>query len=202
MAAEMIAGRIERDKAHFRQVFARRGVDWDRVAIKFDFAAYISQYYNAVEGNCPMPRRGLFLIGPTGIGKTFLLRKFAQFFRLKFITSAELAEMAKYDGLDILRRFLTLPFSSWGRGDCDLIIDEIAEYEKHEVINYGQRCNVAEEFILRRYEVFERQHGLTFFTSNLPIKVFREQYGERLYSRIREMCLVVAGNGPDLRLLK
>ncbi len=57
-----------------------------------------------------------------------------------------------------------------------------------EVKHYGTQINVLGQVILMRYELFQERHVLTHFTSNLTAPQIEQHYGERVRSRLREMC--------------
>jgi DNA replication protein DnaC len=57
-----------------------------------------------------------------------------------------------------------------------------------EVKHYGTQTNVLGQIILMRYELFQGRQVLTHFTSNLTAPQIEKHYGERVRSRLREMC--------------
>ena len=57
-----------------------------------------------------------------------------------------------------------------------------------EVKHYGTQTNVLGQIILMRYELFQGRQVLTHFTSNLTAVQIEKYYGDRVRSRLREMC--------------
>jgi len=57
-----------------------------------------------------------------------------------------------------------------------------------EVRHYGSVTNVLGQIILMRYELFQSRKVMTHFTSNLTSDQIGNHYGERVRSRLREMC--------------
>ncbi|MFZ1562518.1 MAG: hypothetical protein WAT37_21435 [Saprospiraceae bacterium] len=57
-----------------------------------------------------------------------------------------------------------------------------------EVKHYGTQTNVLGQIILMRYELFQCRQVHTHFTSNLTAPQIEKYYGERVRSRLGEMC--------------
>jgi DNA replication protein DnaC len=136
--------------------------------------------------------KGLFLSGKTGVGKTIhmkLIRQFMNFktrFRMKTCHSLALEYMNT--GSEIIMYY--------GRNFVDYIdpntinqsycFDDLGAED--EVKHYGTQTNVLGQIILMRYELFQNRRVLTHFTSNLTAPQIEKCYGERVRSRLREMC--------------
>ena len=143
-------------------------------------------------------RKGLFLRGDVGIGKTFGLELLAARFGWKFITAREV------DGF-----YRSQPdYRAWedycraadffGRGKT-LVIDDIGT-ENEEFVNFGQRANPIAELLEKRYDLsFHREHVRTVVTSNLTDQQIKERYGFRVFDRMKEMFAVVTVKGESLR---
>ena len=56
---------------------------------------------------------------------------------------------------------------------------------------YGNDCNVMSEVLLDRYDQFVRRGMTTHLTTNLNASALEELYGDRVRSRLREMCNLV-----------
>jgi hypothetical protein len=55
------------------------------------------------------------------------------------------------------------------------------------VKHYGNECNVMQEVILSRYDLFIRAGMITHFTTNLSTQQIENRYGEHVLSRLVEM---------------
>ena len=66
---------------------------------------------------------------------------------------------------------------------------------------YGNECNVLAEILLDRYDWFVTNGMRTHLTRNLNAPELETLYGDRLRSRLREMCNVLTfpANAPDRR---
>lgn len=143
-------------------------------------------------------RKGLFLRGDVGIGKTFGLQLLAARFGWKFVTAREV------EGF-----FRTQPnYTEWveycraadffGRGKT-LVIDDLGT-ENEDFMQYGQRANPLAELLEKRYDLsFHRDRVRTIVTSNLTDQQLKERYGFRVFDRLREMFAVVTVKGESLR---
>lgn len=143
-------------------------------------------------------RKGLFLRGDVGIGKTFGLQLLAARFGWKFVTAREV------EGF-----YRTQPnYTEWveycraadffGRGKA-LVIDDLGT-ENEDFMQYGQRANPIAELLEKRYDLsFHRDRVRTIVTSNLTDQQLKERYGFRVFDRLREMFAVVTVKGESLR---
>ncbi|MBK8348717.1 MAG: ATPase [Saprospiraceae bacterium] len=138
------------------------------------------------------PNKGLFLSGKTGVGKTVhmkLIRQFLTFktrFRLKTCHSLALEYMN--NGSETIMYY--------GRN----YVDYIDPYTIHQsycfddlgtedgVKHFGTQTNVMGQVILMRYDLFQNNKVKTHFTSNLTASQIEKFYGDRVRSRLREMC--------------
>ena len=143
-------------------------------------------------------RKGLFLRGDVGIGKTFGLQLLAARFGWKFVTAR-----------DVEGFFRTQPdYTKWveycraadffGRGK-ELVIDDLGT-ENEDFMQYGQRANPLAELLEKRYNLsFHRDRVRTIVTSNLTDQQLKDRYGFRVFDRLREMFAVVTVKGESLR---
>lgn len=131
--------------------------------------------------------KGLFVYGSTGTGKTYFITAIAKGQKTKVQNFVELlSEFRDYiqkgtyhDNLEELT------------SGKYLFIDDIgAEKTSDFVLEFVYLV------VNRRYEDMNK----TVFTTNLSLEDFRERYGDRILSRIAEMCLFVELNGEDKRL--
>ena len=151
----------------------------------------------------PHPQ-GVALCGATGNGKTFRLRFMQRHLKgMHMETAVEMVE--RIEANDSLEFFREITRTDVGGLDVtppryyDLIIDDIG-FEKAQSVNFGNRRDIMERILLARYMVYP-QH-LTHFSTNLTEEQLRERYGDRIFSRLKEMCLFVTMKGEDRRTAK
>ena len=56
---------------------------------------------------------------------------------------------------------------------------------------FGNECNVMAEILLSRYELFTNKKLQTHITTNLSATEIENQYGNRVRSRLRELCNLI-----------
>ena len=169
--------------------------------------------------SCTNPFGGLYVWGPTGSGKTMLVRL------LQYLS--QLVGMHRpfwcYDK-DQNRwsvRQLPLLWSSFTHGDTharDYVahFQETGKYldegrfvlhigdlgsEPKEAQHYGSRSSVLSSLICRRSDIHgERLSRPMIITSNYPPDALSEYYDDRTASRIQSDCVIVHLSAPDHRL--
>ena len=57
---------------------------------------------------------------------------------------------------------------------------------------FGNECNVMAEILLNRYDLFISKKLKTHITTNLSAIEIEKQYGNRVRSRLRELCNLIA----------
>ncbi len=125
--------------------------------------------------------KGLFLIGNCGRGKSVILTGV-----LPLIFNAKKGKILKPIAarkLHTVKEFVS-PY---------IVIDDIGT---EEIVNdYGTKIDAVENAI------FEAEDDLKtlLLTSNLDASAIKERYGERIYDRIKRLCLVVFFKGKSLR---
>ena len=148
----------------------------------------------------PHPQ-GVALCGATGNGKTFRLKFMARHLSgIHMETAWEMVE--RIEANDTLDFFREITRTNVGEYDVvppryyDLIIDDIG-FEKAESVNFGNRRDIMERILLARYQVYPNH--LTHFSTNLTEEQLKERYGDRIFSRLKEMCVFVKMKGEDRR---
>lgn len=137
------------------------------------------------------PNKGLLIMGPVGVGKTYLMNQY-----LNNKNKGHWVEPNK-----IRRGIETHGFSYFDQFQWDhLTLDDLGK--ETEMVNvFGSKFFPGQELIDLRHGVFQRTAGQnrTCFTTNLNRELLKEVYGERCYSRLVEMCNFIALTGEDLR---
>lgn len=138
--------------------------------------------------------KGILLSGPIGSGKTSLMNL------MKHITPTEHKFSVKpcrdisfefiQDGYEVIHRYSKGKlYESNFKNYCfdDLGTENNLKY-------FGNECNVMAEIILSRYDLFISRKLQTHITTNLSASEIEKQYGNRVRSRLRELCNLVAFN--------
>ncbi|MEM9982031.1 MAG: hypothetical protein AAF734_06015 [Bacteroidota bacterium] len=144
--------------------------------------------------------KGLLLVGVPGTGKTTLMRIFQKVLgtigsplAFQMLPTWKIAPQPSSDRqgiLDIFDRFK-------GKDYC---FDELGLRDRERIQYYGNSYDLGEEIILKRYNEYIEQQVLTHFTTNLSLEELQQEYGERAYDRLREMCNIIVIEGENFRL--
>jgi len=142
-------------------------------------------------------KRGLMLLGGIGSGKTLLMRGMVDVLwcfniEARLVPTYVLTENYGRDGMSALGRFQYSGHEIYP-GSTTIILDDLGAEDI--VSHYGQPINVVAEVLLRRYD----NRALTFGTSNLDQRTIRKFYGERVWSRMKEMFNFIELKGEDRR---
>lgn len=141
--------------------------------------------------------KGLCLMGTCGTGKTYLLKAMSEMFGIEFIKAKALEDAGDsiYDILRVNRpRWSNIP-RHWN----SVILDDVGT-EEPTVMRYGTVIHPFETALEIRYESFQDCGFVTHISTNLPEREFRRRYGERVWSRLNEMCAFISMTGPDRRM--
>tara|TARA_R110002096_G_scaffold301212_1_gene496108 strand:- start:1185 stop:1763 length:579 start_codon:yes stop_codon:yes gene_type:complete len=125
--------------------------------------------------------KGLFLIGNCGRGKSIIVTGV-----LPLIFNAKKGKILKPIAARKLHKITEYPSPF-------IVIDDIGT---EEIVNdYGTKIDAVENAIFEA----EDDLKLLLLTSNLDASAIKERYGERIYDRIKRLCLVVFMKGQSLR---
>jgi len=161
-------------------------------------------------------QKGLLLMGGVGSGKTLLMRGYNRFlcrFRNDSISFYPgFSEVATYNlvsgfaqyGYEIFDKEIPGIFNNRPKGfqvsamvqllRCNLFIDDIGSEDTTAF--YGNSTNVVYILLMRRYDDLKyKTHG----TTNLDAKALKTYYGDRVFSRMKEMFNVIYLQGGDRR---
>ena len=136
--------------------------------------------------------KGILLTGPIGCGKTSLMNL------MKYLTVTEHKFFVKpcrdisfefiQDGYEIIHKYSKGKlYQSEPKTIC---FDDLgpANHLKY----YGNECNVMAEILLSRYDIFTSKKIQTHITTNLSASEIENIYGNRVRSRLRELCNLIA----------
>lgn len=174
-----------------------QGIDTDPARLPEIMAKAISQ---EIDGN-----KGLLLYGGTGSGKTKRMRFLANAAGIKMMNAREMcAAWRDMDGNEADFQEFCLAggvrYSIVPKHYHDLIIDDLGT-EAKTYNSYGTAVDVMTDIILpMRHSQFPTWR--TFITTNLTPEQLRQRYGERVYSRLNEMCAFIPLIHKDRRLNK
>lgn len=147
-------------------------------------------------------QKGLYLQGPTGTGKSICLSVFrdvaralrvyvsdgAATFPLAWMTRTADAICNDYEKDGDLLTYKREPI---------LCINDLGA-EPAETLHMGNRRNCIRLLIETRGDMFDK---MTIFSSNIPMGQTGEFYGDRVQSRLVQMCNVITMKGKDRRYL-
>jgi DNA replication protein DnaC len=145
-------------------------------------------------------RKGLFLSGDVGLGKTFLMSIFQDFAKstekkmFKVFPCIEVFDnvsIAKSKDNDPLRNI----FKYYKGNIC---FDDLGQ-EPTSLKSYGNEVFVMEKILTERYKKFINGHCITHITSNLTASELKERYGIRVFDRCKEMFEFIHFSGVSKR---
>ena len=163
-------------------------------------------YFSANQGACRTmnvdPKKGLLLMGPVGCGKTTIMKLCQNFFSKKafqIVASRKISQQFAGEGYSALFRYGSQSYRIKHLGYGPIVfydqpitycLDDVGvePFAKH----FGNDCNVIAEILLDRYEEFVNRGLITHLTTNLDAQAFTQRYHQRVRSRLREMCNLIA----------
>jgi len=168
-----------------------------------NFAEYVAKIakreFHAPDKTGP---QGLMLIGGTGCGKTKRIDFIARRLNVHFTTAKEMVgDIGRHpENVELFRDVTRTGYVNCinNRRYNDLIIDDLG-VEESETVSYGTRRDIMENIILARHKAFLDAGHLTHFTTNLSVDMIAKRYGDRILSRLREMCVFIVMRGGDRR---
>lgn len=177
--------------------------DQNRNAV-ISFVAYITENTPLMQDMGIDPSKGIFIFGNPGSGKSILFRAWQEclttkhawlFRRSNFTTAREVSDEYLEKGQKGLRRWANDACRvSDGRMTCvDCLFDDLGN--ESAASYFGNRKEPMDDVITYRYDL-QLKHGLkTHFTSNLGRDGILEKYGDRVKSRIPQMCNIIEIGG-------
>lgn len=137
--------------------------------------------------------KGLFIYGGTGTGKTYIAHALAYSVKKERGWSVDVSNFVGLLGEFrefIVRGTYQENLCNFCKENC-IILDDLGAEKLTDFVQ-----EFLYSIINNRYENMKR----TVFTTNLDLKAFEARYGDRLLSRIGEMCIMVELKGEDKRV--
>lgn len=161
---------------------------------------FFCRYLNNQEDN----RKGIFIVGNFGSGKTMLMKAYAEFnnrhirkesvvvhittdLNILYLKIDKWSEKPQKMGLDAIKYIYS------DSDSCERVFDDLGA-EETTVQDYGNKFSVMAHVISERH----RNRLKTHFTTNLSMGKLDSAYGGRIESRMNEMChILVLGSSLD-----
>jgi DNA replication protein DnaC len=147
--------------------------------------------------------KGLLLKGQPGTGKTTAMRILNEYMKIDDVRYLDVKNKPLSMQFKIIpSRQAVAEYQAGGNEAIEyllsyhnLCIDDIGS-EQTTANYFGTKCDVMNEIIERRYI----SGKLTHATTNLGYNEIAQKYGERIASRLVDMCHIVVFTGNDLRI--
>lgn len=181
--------------AHYEKMLKDRGIDNTHGKLAMMMAALRTKQS---AGN-----KGISFIGGVGTGKTVRMQLLNEVLGGRYADAVMLFSDAEHylkdnESFDHVINYPSVycdnPFRYY------LFLDDIGN-EPKEAVSYGERKDIMENVVRRRYTAFMQGH-ITCFASNLTESELMQRYGERIVSRMKEMTFFIDMTGADRRLQK
>jgi len=135
--------------------------------------------FETIEGG----KFGCLVSGSTGSGKSIIFEALHRVLhpksplRFKIEQAQDVVHDYNIYGSEILNQFSV---------NRNYVIDDIGIETDGKF--YGKECNVIADLINVRYNIYKTYGAVTHFTTNLNTKEITAKYGDRIASRLGEMC--------------
>lgn len=164
-------------------------------AESYDFLCrYFAEWYGAKQNECDYPRKGLFLFGEKGTGKTTAMKIFSGLFNIEIVPIEDFT-IAFTCG----KETAFWEFANSFNGQ-PVIIDDVCN--EREAKAFGNTMPLP-EFFKRRESAWHDKGIHTFFTSNAKDRnEITKLYGDTITSRFLGSCHFLKFIGPDRRITR
>lgn len=186
------------------------------------FIALLSGHYEIAKELKQSPKKGLLILGNVGSGKTFLFRVLqdiltsnevlaldnseilkSQLFKKTGMSNCyQIANLVAKEGEQIMHNYIEgAIFKS--NNNQSLIkkhhcFDDLGVEEEKN--HFGSKIDTMADIIFGRYDLFLKYKLLTHFTSNLTLDEIKSRNGDRVTSRLMQMCnIVILGSGDSYK---
>jgi DNA replication protein DnaC len=162
---------------------------------------YLAKYFAVHEDFQGDANKGLFMAGPIGVGKTVMMKTWADMLKVYFGVDGYSNTAYKYVKVqDVVRE--------WEDGGWEVLnkyfktttwcFDDLGT-ENRKAMRYGSQENVMRYVIDIRYDLWQTLLVPTHFITNMNIDAVKEYYGERIVDRIKEMSNIIIYQGQSKR---
>jgi DNA replication protein DnaC len=136
--------------------------------------------------------KGILLSGPIGCGKTSLMNimRLVPQQERKFVlkTTREISFEFIKEGYEVIQRYSS--GNKLQNNVKNYCFDDLGT--ENNLKYFGNECNVMGEILLSRYDLFINKKIITHITTNLSASEIEAAYGNRVRSRLRQLCNLVA----------
>ncbi|RKS14304.1 ATPase [Flavobacterium sp. 120] len=139
--------------------------------------------------------KGILLSGPVGCGKTALMNIMKHLTKTEHKFSVKPCRDISFEfiqeGYEVIHKYSKDLKLKGGQPVAlrycfdDLGVEQNLKY-------FGNECNVMAEILLSRYDIFTTKKIQTHITTNLSASEIETHYGNRVRSRLRELCNLIA----------
>lgn len=144
-------------------------------------------------------RKGLFIKGAPGVGKTFGVSILANLYRWP-VYEAKTLEAAFLDSSISPVEWTDIIEGKYGMGSPHVIVIDDLGTESCPLMKFGTSYNLMADVIDHRYRMsFLRQGVKTIVTTNLTDAELTARYGFRIDDRLNEMFEFLTAKGESLR---
>jgi len=138
--------------------------------------------------------KGLMLSGPIGCGKTAIMNLMRNVpeQKNKYILkpTREISFEFIKEGYEVIQRYTS--GNNMQNNVKNYCFDDLGTEKNLKY--FGNECNVMGEILLNRYDLFVNKKIVTHLTTNLSASEIEAAYGNRVRSRLRQLCNLVAFN--------
>jgi len=157
-----------------------------------DTRTQLSGLFHCIENT----NQGAVVYGKTGTGKTILFQMLGRIIHPKDPLAFKFR-----NSLDIVLDFNITGHEIFNKDNSvNVLIDDLGAEDKG--VHFGDRVEVFERYIQKRYDLWKLNGVRTYFTTNMTPEKITERYGTRVWSRLEEMCQHFLINDSDKRNLK
>ena len=156
-------------------------------------------------------KKGIFLHGNIGTGKSRVFQIFNLYVKkylpnrsFQIVKTNDIADDFSNSGLSAIQKHGILSFKK-NPENVPILEMPLAKcyddlgVEPKIVKSYGNERNVMADILLKRYDLFIQYEMKTFMSTNYNADGILENYGDRVRSRLREMCNDITYHGKDRR---
>ena len=166
-----------------------------------DYYIQLIKYFHGDQSFKGDLTKGLLITGPTGTGKSLsmeIMKIYREIDNIRFVFDGN---TVNFDYRLLTGHAINHAYMEFGYDGLQTFINENILYlddfgiESREAVHYGSRIDAVEYILMERH----RREKLIFATSNLTVEQLLDIYGDRLYSRFKQMFNLINLTGKDMR---